>query len=133
MKRALVAATVYLLVLFALGFVLGAIRVVFVAPRFGQLAATIAEVPVMLASAFFLCRWVILHWQVQRTAAIRWAMVVWFLTLLLLLEALLGLMIFARSLAEQWTALATSAGLLGLSAQIIAALMPVFVGREKRQ
>ncbi len=87
----------------------------------------------MLAAAFFVCRWVILHWQVQRTSAIRWAMVVWFLASLLLFETLLGATLFARTLAEQWAALATSAGLLGLFAQIIAALLPVFVGKVERQ
>ena len=133
LKRALLAGTAYFLALFALGFVLGAIRVMFVAPRFGQLAATSAEVPIMLAAAFFVCRWVILHWQVQRTSAIRWAMVVWFLAALLLFETLLGATLCARTLAEQWAALATSAGLLGLFAQIIAALLPVFVGKVERQ
>ena len=87
----------------------------------------------MLAAAFFVCRWVILRWQVQRTSSIRWAMVLWFLALLILFETLLGATLFARSLAEQWAALATSAGLLGLIAQIIAALLPVFVGKGQRQ
>ena len=53
MIRALIAGTAFFLALFALGFVLGTLRVVFVAPRFGELAATFAEVPVMLIAAFF--------------------------------------------------------------------------------
>ena len=110
LKRAMIAGTVYFLALVALGFVLGAIRVMFVAPRFGQLAATSAEVPIMLAAAFFVCRRVVLHWQVQRTSAIRWTMVVWFLALLLLFETVLGATLFARSLAEQWAGLSTAAG-----------------------
>jgi hypothetical protein len=132
LKRALIAATAYFLALFALGFALGAIRVMFVAPRFGQLAATCAEVPVMLAAAFYICHWAIQRWQVPRTDVIRWAMVPWFLALLLIFETLLGVTLFARTLAEQWAALATSAGLLGLSAQTIAALLPVFVGKGER-
>ena len=40
LNRALIAGTAYFLALFALGFALGAIRVTFIAPRFGQLAAT---------------------------------------------------------------------------------------------
>jgi hypothetical protein len=133
LKRALIAATVYFLALFALGFAMGTIRVMFLAPRFGQLAATIAEVPVMLTAAFFVCRWAVRRWQVQREAEILWAMVLWFLALLLVFETLLGATLFARTPAEQWASLVTSAGLLGFSAQIIAALLPVYVGKGERQ
>jgi hypothetical protein len=53
MKRALSAAAVYFLALFALGFVLGTMRVLFVAPSIGVLRATLLEVPIMLSAAFF--------------------------------------------------------------------------------
>jgi hypothetical protein len=129
MKRALIAATVYFLMLFALGFALGTIRVLAVAPRIGELAATLTEVPLMLTAAYFTCRWAITRWHVPRDPAARWAMVFWFLILLFLFETLLGAMLFGRTLAEQWAALATPEGLVGLSAQIIAALLPVFVGK----
>lgn len=58
MKRALITASTYFIALFALGFVLGTIRVIFVVPRVRGLAATIAEVPV-IATAYFACRWAI--------------------------------------------------------------------------
>ena len=130
MKRALIAASAYFLALFALGFVLGTIRVIFVVPHIGELAATIAEVPVMLVAAYFACRWVILRWQVSPAIAIRLAMVPWFLALLFAFEALLGAVLFVRSVAEQWTALGSPAGLVGISAQIVAALLPLFVGKD---
>jgi hypothetical protein len=132
MKRAIIAATVYFLALFALGFFLGTIRVIIVAPRIGVLAATFAEVPVMLTAAYFTCRWTLRHWRVPHTPAIRWAMMLWFLLLLFLCETALGAMLFGRTMAEQWAALATPAGVLGLSAQTIAALLPVFVGKGEQ-
>ncbi len=128
MKRALVAGTVYFLALFALGFVLGTIRVIIVAPSVGAFAAVMAEIPIILTAAFFSSQWTIRRWNVPCAAAIRWAMVLWFLVLLLLFETLLGAMLFGRTVAEQWGSLQTPAGLLGLSAQVIAALLPVFVG-----
>lgn len=131
MKRALAAASAYFLALFALGFVLETIRVIFVAPRVGELSATIAEVPVMSAAAYFICRWAIRHWQVPRTTVIRFTMVPWFLTLLFAFEALLGATLFGRSVAEQWTVLGSPAGLVGISAQIIAALLPLFVSMDE--
>jgi hypothetical protein len=113
-----------------LGFALGTIRVIFIAPRFGQLAAIFAEVPIMLVAAFFVCRWAVGHWQVPGTIAIRWAMVVWFLALLFTFETLLGAALFGRTVADQWGTLATPPGLLGLSAQLISALLPVLLGRR---
>jgi hypothetical protein len=129
MKRPLIAASAYFLVLFALGFVLGALRVIFVAPRIGPLAGVCAEVPVMVIAAFFASRWAIRRWQVAPNIMIRFAMTVWFLALLLLFETVFGTLLFGRTAAAQMAAMATLAGLVGLSGQIIAALMPVFVRR----
>ena len=36
---------------------------------------------------------------------------------------------FGRSVSEQWAAFKTPAGLVGLSAQFLAALLPLFVGK----
>ena len=131
MKNALIAGMTYFLVLFALGFVLGTIRVMFVAPRFGDLLATFAEVPVMLVAGYFASRFAIRRWNVSNTPAIRWVMVSWFLILLLLFETSLGALLFDRTVSMQLSVLITPAGLVGLSAQVIAALLPLFVGRNK--
>jgi hypothetical protein len=132
LRRALIASTAYFIALFSLGFVLGTIRVLYVAPRFGRLAATSAEVPVMVVAALVACRWTVEHWHVPRAMTIRWAMVLWFLALLFAFETLLGAALFGRTATEQWAALATPAGLLGVSAQIVAALLPVVVSRRER-
>jgi hypothetical protein len=133
MKHALIAATVYFLILFTLGFVLGTIRVLLVAPWIGVLGATLIEVPLMLIAAFFTCRWAIGRWQVVPTVSARGAMALLFLALLALFETLVGVVLFGRTLAGTWSGLATPAGLIGLTAQAIAALLPVFVGRTRRQ
>ena len=127
MKRALIAATVYFLTLFALGFALGTLRVLFVAPRIGPMTATLAEIPVMLVAALLACRWSMRHWHVAYSAAARWVMVLWFLILLAGCETLFGAVLFGRTIAAQWATLATPPGLLGLSAQVIAALLPLFM------
>lgn len=131
MKRALIAATVYFLALFALGFVLGTIRVLFVAPQIGVLRATLLEVPLMLTAAFFMCRWAVRRWQASPALAARWVMGLWFLVLLALFETLLGVTLFGQTLDETWAGLATVAGLVGLTAQVIAAVLPLFVGRRR--
>jgi hypothetical protein len=130
MKRALSAATVYFLMLFTLGFLLGTLRVTLIAPRFGVLAATAAEVPVMLTAAYFTCRWVLSRWRVSSNPSMRWLLVVLFLLLLAMFETLLGALLFARTIADQWAALSTPASLVGLTAQIIAALLPVLMAQR---
>lgn len=130
MNRPLTAASVYFLTLFTLGFILGTIRVLFVAPRIGELAATLLEVPLMLGAAFFLCRWVVGRWRVPPDLAARGVMVLWFLLLLVLFESLLGVALFGRTLGDIWAGLATPAGLVGLSAQAIAAFLPLLIRRR---
>jgi hypothetical protein len=130
-NSALFAATVYFLALFATGFAFGTVRVLVVEPRLGALAATASEVPLMLIAAYFICRWTIRRWRVPSTPSLRWIMVPWFLTLLFLFESLLGTVIFGRTLFEQWTSLTATAGLIGLSAQFVSALLPVFVGKNE--
>ncbi len=130
MSRTLTSATVYCLALFALGFVLGTIRVLFLAPQIGEMGATLVEVPVMLGAAFFLCRWVVGRWLVSPELAVRWGMAFWFLVLLFLLETLVGVALFGRTMSDTLAGLATPAGLIGLTAQVIAALLPLFVGRR---
>jgi hypothetical protein len=130
MKRALTAATVYFLMLFALGFALGTIRVLLVAPQIGVLGATLMEVPLMLIAAFLMCLWTVGRWHVPPGLATRGAMTLWFLVLLVLFETLVGVALFGRTLAGTWAGLATPAGLIGLTAQAIAALLPVVVGRN---
>ena len=130
MKRALIAATVYVALVFALGFAVGTFRVLFVVPRLGLLWATLAELPLMLIAAFFLCRWTMGRWVVPRDVATRLVVIAWFILLLLFLEISLGTIMFGQSLAEQAAAVMKPAGLIGLCGQLTAALLPLFVGRK---
>ena len=132
MKRTLIAATVYFLMLFALGFVPGTIRVLLVIPKIGVLSATLIEVPLMLTAAFFVCRWTIGRWLVPPALSMRGVMALWFLMMLAIFETLVGVALFGRTLAGTWSGLATPAGLIGLAAQSIAALLPLFISRNER-
>ncbi len=129
MIRALLAATVYFLLVFAAGFALGAVRVILVVPRLGVFAATLIEIPLMLAVAFLACRLVLDHWQVPPLPVLRWTMATWFVAMLTLCEYQLGILLFDRSAGQQWALLASPAGLAGLGAQLLAALLPVILLR----
>jgi hypothetical protein len=51
-------AAAYAAAVFGAGFLLGAIRIVFVVPRLGARAAELVELPLMLAVSFFAAGWV---------------------------------------------------------------------------
>ena len=59
-------------------------------------------------------------------------MALWFFVLLALFETLVGVALFGRTLSGTWSGLATPAGLIGLAAQSIAALLPLFISRKER-
>lgn len=53
------AALLYFLLVFAVGFALGAIRVPFLVPRFGERVAELIEAPLMLAAIVLAARFVV--------------------------------------------------------------------------
>ncbi len=125
------AASLYFVALFTLGFILGTLRTLVVAPITGAFVATAAEVPIMVAAAFFLCRWAVHRWHVPCSTLPRLVMTAWFLILLALAESILGTLLFGRSVADQVASLATPAGLIGLTAQLIAAFLPIWIARAE--
>lgn len=133
MKRALAAGALYAVALFALGFLLGTLRVMLVVPMLGEFAATLIELPLMLTAAYVMCRWIVRRWRVAERASTRAAMALSFLLLMLLFEAVLGLTLMGRTAAEQAAAFATPSGLAGLAAQTISALFVFLVDRSGRR
>jgi hypothetical protein len=132
MNRAILAGCIYAVALFALGFLLGTIRVLIIVPMTGELAATFLELPVMLTAAYFACRWIVGRWQVPSRNAARLLMGAAFLLVLLGLETLLGLALMGRSWAEQAAAFRSTAGLAGLAAQLASATFPLLLRAEGR-
>ena len=74
MSTALRAGFVYFLIVFAIGFVLGTVRVLFVVPRFGATNAVLIELPVMLAVSWIVCAWLVRRFGVARAVAARLVM-----------------------------------------------------------
>lgn len=125
MRHTVLAGAAYFAGVFALGFVLGTIRVLFVAPVFGEWAATIAELPVMLALSWIYCRWLLRHIAVPHTVAAGLAMGLLAFTLLIAAEYLIGTTLFGRLPLQQLDAMTGGPGLLGLMAQVAFAFFPL--------
>jgi hypothetical protein len=51
------AGSLYAIIVFLIGFILGTIRVLLLVPRLGDAIAVIFEAPIMLAASGFDCRW----------------------------------------------------------------------------
>lgn len=129
MKRIAGAALAYWAGGLALGFLLGPVRVLWVAPRLGEFAAVAAELPVMLAAGWGWAR-VVLGRAAVVDARGAWLVGAGAFILLLTSECVLAAVLFGRS-PDQWAAdLLLPAGLLGLAGQLLWALLPGWAWRR---
>jgi hypothetical protein len=69
--RATKARALYAIIVFLIGFILGAIRVLLVAPRLGETLAVIIEAPIMLSASWFVSRWCVDRLDVAATVPAR--------------------------------------------------------------
>jgi hypothetical protein len=132
MAAALRAGAFYIAIMFAIGFVLGTIRVLVVIPRVGDTNAVLLELPVMLALSWFACSWLVRRFAVPSDAAPRLVMGGVAFALLMLAELGVSVFGFGRSPAQHLASYQTLRAQLGLVAQLGFALFPLiqaFSGR----
>lgn len=118
MVPALRAGSLYFAAIFALGFVLGAVRTLALAPWIGETGAVLAELPVILAASWFAAGR--LARPLGPALRLRIAMGGFAFALLMAAEAGLG----AALGAAPFAGLATPAGALGLAGQFLFAAFP---------
>lgn len=129
MIRALGAGVTYFALVFAAGFLLGSVRVLALEPALGGTAAVVLELPVMLAISWLACGWTLRRWRVLPGLAHRLVMGLSAFGLLMAAETATGMLLMGRSAAEQWAALMSPSGRLGLAAQIAFAVFPLLQRR----
>jgi hypothetical protein len=125
MVAAIKAGMVYFAVVFAAGFALGVVRVLYVIPRLGETRAVLIEVPLMLALSWWMCGAVIRHFSVPKRTADRAMMCATALVLLMLGELAVAMLAFGRSAAEFLNSLANPNGTIGLAGQMAFVLFPL--------
>jgi hypothetical protein len=91
------AGVLYFALVFGAGFVLGAIRTLWVVPRVGARKGELMEMPIMLAVTIVAARWTVLHLALPSTASVRLGM--GGIALGLLLVAEFGLVLWVRGLS----------------------------------
>ncbi|TIQ73239.1 MAG: hypothetical protein E5X64_39685, partial [Mesorhizobium sp.] len=67
MSRALTAGAVYFAAIFAVGFGLGVVRTMLLEPALGPVLAVGVELPVILATAWAICRRILARWPMRLT------------------------------------------------------------------
>lgn len=131
MPSAIKAGLLYFVIVFAAGFVLGTLRVIVLLPFIGEIAAVALELPVMLAISWLACSRLGAQFSVPAKIPHRLAMGAVAFGLLMLAEFGLSVFAFNQSVAEYFTHLLTTSGLLGLAGQIAFGLLPLLQLRQK--
>lgn len=130
-KGLLVPVLAYFAMVFAIGFALGTLRVLLIVPRFGEMIGVWLELPIILVSAWLVCRWAMRRWAVPRGPSSRLFVGLAALAMLLAAEVLLGLTLFGRDLAGQLAEMTRGSGALGLAAQLVYAFFPLLQARSE--
>jgi hypothetical protein len=133
MIRALKAGLLYFAVVFAAGFMLGIVRVLWLEPLLGVMWAELAEMPVMLAVILFSAHRIVGRFRLPARTAPRLIMGGLALALLLLVELTVVLQLRGLSLVAYLDSRDPIAGSTYGISLLIYALTPLFIGRASRQ
>lgn len=98
--QALKPGTIYFLLVFGTGFVLGTIRVLFIVPLVGHRTAELLEMPLMLIATVLAARWTIRRFPEPRNHAARLAIGGIALGLMLAGELVVGIGLRGMTAAE---------------------------------
>jgi hypothetical protein len=126
--RTLKAGVIYFLLVFAVGWVLGPIRELWVVPRFGRMIGVFLEAPIMLIAMIISARWVIRRFDVPGTLHTTISMGLVAVGILTVAEIAGVLWVRRLSLQEYLGSLAT-AGVISLLMFLLFAAMPTLVTR----
>lgn len=122
----LLAGSVYFALVFAAGFALGVVRVLIISPHFGEFAAVLLELPVILLVSWFACDWIVRTLRLSAEFKDRLLMGGTAFGLLLLAEAGVATLGLGRSFDEHVSHYATLPAQIGLTGQVAFALFPLF-------
>lgn len=131
MKPAFLAGAAYFVLVFALGFVLGTVRVLVLVPQFGELYSSLTELPIILTAAWFMCRWLVNRFALDDHWPARAMMGITAFILLMMAELVLSTLLFDRSLLEHIVYYLNLHAMLGLAGQVAYAVFPLLVGRAR--
>ena len=133
MTTALKAGTIYFAIIYLIGFMLGTMRVLLLAPRIGEMAAVLIETPIMLAASWIVSGSCTRRFGVLSEIQPRLVMGGVGFVLLMLGEVGVSMAAFGRSWEGTLAALLSPPGLIGLSAQVAFGLLPLLQALLERK
>jgi hypothetical protein len=130
LMQILKASLFYFALVFGVGFVLGTIRTLWVAPRVGMRIAELMETPIMLVIIIVAARWIVHRLAVPSVPSARLGM--GGIALLLMLVAEFGLVLWLRgmSIREYFASRDAVAGTVYYVMLGVFAIIPLFVVRR---
>ena len=125
------AGAVYFVLVFAVGFALGVIRVVLVVPALGERWAELLETPLMIAASYLAARWTVRRFGVP-VDRIAQRLGLGLIGLALLLGAEIGVVLRLRglSISEYVAGRDPVSGGVYVLALLVFSVMPAFAGRS---
>lgn len=123
------SAVLYWGIVFALGFVLGTIRTLLLAPRVGLLPATALELPIMLGASWWAAGLLMRRFGIGTNGGAL-AMGALAFALLMLAECALALVLVGQAPSQWLAGLRQPHALLGLAGQVAFALIPWLIARR---
>ena len=128
--RTAAAALLYFAVVFAVAFLLGTVRVVWLEPQLGRAAAELCEAPFLLVTIALASRWVPRVLQLRHDFVSLGLMGLGALAILQGVDLAVGVYLRGVTPAEQLANFATTAGLIYAGLLIAFAAMPVLLNRD---
>ena len=130
MMQILKAGVLYFALVFGAGFVLGAIRTLWVVPRVGTRLAELMEAPLMLVVTIVAARWIVRHLAIPYVPSARLGMGCIGLSLLLVAE--FGFMLWVRGLSirQYFASRDRVSGAVYYVMLVLFAVMPLLVARR---
>jgi len=130
--QAIKAGLAYFALVFGAGFVLGALRVSILVPRFGERISELIEMPLMFAVIVIVARFVMRRFAVPFSIVARLGTGLLALVLLLAAELVLAVILQERSLADYVASRDPVSGSVYLAMLVLFALAPAFIGKTGR-
>jgi hypothetical protein len=126
------AALLYFLAVFGAGFALGPIRVLWLEPKLGVVAATLCEAPFLLLAMIAAAYWIPRVLRISAGIGAMLAMGLGALALQQVADLVVGVALRGISATDQWARLATPEGAIYAALLVLFALMPAIVNRTSR-
>lgn len=125
-KTSILGGWTYFLLVFVIGFIFGAIRSIEISPRWGEVVGVVIETPLLLGVCWFVAKMIIKYMEPERSFRSMAILGGSAFVFLMVTEFVFSILVFRQTPTTFIKDFGETAGLIGLAAQILFALIPFF-------